>query len=74
MSDFDPVEFGRMQAELQALRRDYEAQGKTIEKMARQVEELLAMANQGKGGLWMFRGAYTVAGGFLVWLAERYLR
>lgn len=66
MNTIDPVEFGRMQADVHMLKQE-------MTEMRRDVKALLEMANQGKGGLWMFRTAYVAAGGLLVWLAEHFI-
>lgn len=70
----DPVEFGELKAEVRALRRDNEAQGRTIERMSGQLDELLAMANRSKGALWAGMSLAGAAGGVLTWLAERIAR
>ena len=42
---------------------------KKIDKMERQLEQLVAMANQGKGGFWMGMTIASMAGGFITWVA-----
>lgn len=66
MSDIDPVEFGRMQADVHTLKEQ-------MAEVRDDLKSLLEMANQGKGGLWMFRTAYVAAGGLLVWVAEHFV-
>ena len=46
MSDIDPQEFGRLEAKVEAME-------KTVEKMARQIDELVALVNQGRGAFWI---------------------
>lgn len=41
----DPVKYGVLWERVQAM-------DKKVDKMERQMEELLALANKGKGGLW----------------------
>lgn len=74
MSDFDPAAFGRMQAELESLRRDHDRRDAVIDKMAGQIEELLALANRHKGGLWMGMTAASVFGGVMTFIADYFLR
>jgi hypothetical protein len=62
----DPVDFGELKGEVSALKA-------RVDNMAGKVDQLLEMANQGKGGLWMFRTAYVAAGGLVVWLAEHFV-
>lgn len=54
--EIDPREFGKLEAEVEALRQELaehkreskEAQAKTQEKL----DELIALANQGRGAYW----------------------
>ena len=57
----DPAEFGELKGEFKALAR-------RVDEMADDVRSLLDLANQGKGGLWMFRAGYVALGSFGVWL------
>ena len=43
--EIDPIKYGVMWERVQTM-------DKKIDKMERQIEELLALANRGKGGLW----------------------
>jgi len=45
MADIDPREFGRLEAEVNALTAQVAAQGQKI-------DQLLELANKSKGGLW----------------------
>lgn len=66
MNSIDPIEFGRMQADVHTLKAD-------MADLKGDVKALLEMANQGKGGLWMFRTAYVAAGGLAVWAVEHFV-
>ena len=60
--DFDPVKYGVLWQKVQDM-------DKKMDKMESQLEELVALANKGKGGLWF--GMTVVSGvsmivGFLV--------
>ena len=59
--DFDPVKYGVLWQRVQEM-------DKTMDKMERHIEELLALANKSKGGFWMGMTIASVAGGFLTWL------
>lgn len=61
MSEIDPIEFGRMQADVHTLKQQ-------MEEVRDDLKLLLEMANKGQGGLWMFRTMYVAAGGLLAWL------
>ena len=62
----DPVDFGELKGEVNALKAQ-------VTNMASKVDLLLEMANQGKGGLWMFNSGLVLAGGAVAWLAEHFL-
>lgn len=61
MSNIDPIEFGRMQADVHMLKEQ-------MTEVREDLKSLLELANQGQGGLWMFRSLYVAAGGLIAWL------
>lgn len=65
MNDIDPVEFGRMQADVHMLKTE-------MSEVRRDVKELLEMANRGRGGLWMFNSGLVAAGGVLAWAVDHF--
>ena len=60
-TEIDPVKYGVLWQRVQEM-------DKKMDKMERQIEELLALANKSKGGFWMGMTIASVAGGFLTWL------
>lgn len=66
MSDFDPIEFGALRAEVTALRRE-------MDDMRKDMKALLALANQSKGGFWMGMTVASVLGGVITWVADQIL-
>lgn len=66
MGDIDPVEFGRLQADVSTLKGQ-------VNSIAAKVDALFEMANQGKGGLWMFNSGLVFAGGLIAWLVEHFV-
>ena len=60
-TEIDPVKYGVLWQRVQEM-------DKKMDKMERQIEELLALANQSKGGFWMGMTIASVAGGFLTWV------
>ena len=46
MSEFNPQEFGHLTAKVDNLE-------KTVAKMSRQIDDLLALVNQGRGAFWL---------------------
>ena len=56
MEDIDPVKYGAMYQKVQDLDRK-------MDKMERQIEELLAMANKSKGGMFFGMAVVSFLGG-----------
>jgi len=46
MTDINPQEFGRMKEQIEHLQ-------KSQDELSRDMKEMLALANQGKGGFWV---------------------
>lgn len=63
----NPAEFGELKGEFKALAR-------RVDDMADDVRALLDLANQGKGGLWMFRAGYVALGGLGLWLLNEWAK
>ena len=51
--DFDPVKYGVLWQRVEDYERRFDAMERKMDKMEEQLTQLVAMANQGKGGLWM---------------------
>lgn len=62
-TNFDPVKYGVLWERVQVM-------DKKMDKMERQLEELVALANKGKGGLWFGMAVASGVSGFLGWLAS----
>lgn len=63
MSDIDPREFGRLEAEVKTL------QGQ-VEALSQDVRELLELANKSRGGLWLGMTIASAFGGVVTWAAS----
>tara|TARA_R110002153_G_scaffold59758_1_gene162842 strand:- start:657 stop:860 length:204 start_codon:yes stop_codon:yes gene_type:complete len=61
MSNIDPVEYGRLTAQVDNLTCK-------VESMETDIKELLALANKSKGGFWMGMTIASLVGGLLTWL------
>jgi hypothetical protein len=61
-TEIDPIKYGVLWERVQTM-------DKKIDKMERQLEELVALANKGKGGFWMGMTIASMAGGFITWVA-----
>jgi len=73
-STIDPQKFGELRAEVESLRRDHDKRDRTIDKMAGQIDELLALANKSKGGLWAGMLIASALGGTVTFLADHFWR
>lgn len=63
--EIDPVKYGVLWQRVTDM-------DKKIDKMERQIEELLALANRSKGGFWMGMTIASMAGGVLTWFASHW--
>ncbi len=64
MNEVDPIEFGRLQATVEAQGKQLEAMTAMMAAMRADIHKLTSIAERGKGALWL---ALTV-GGVLGWL------
>lgn len=63
--EIDPVKYGVLWQKVQEM-------DKKVDKMERQLEELLALANKGKGGFWMGMAIASMVGGAFTWLTQHF--
>ena len=61
MTEIDPREFGRLEAEVHSLRAQ-------VDSLQRDVRKLLEMANKSKGGLWAGMTIASMLGGLASWV------
>jgi hypothetical protein len=52
MSEIDPVRYGVLWQKVEDYERRFDQMDKKMDKMERQLEQLVGLANQGKGGFW----------------------
>jgi hypothetical protein len=64
-SEIDPVKYGVLWERVQNMDRK-------LEKMERQMDELMALANKGKGGFWMGMTIASSVGAFVAWIAGHF--
>jgi len=65
MTEIDPREFGRLEAEVTSLRNQVTA-------MQNDIKTLLEMANRSKGGLWAGMTIASMLGGAVSWVATHW--
>ena len=67
MSDIDPREFGKLEAQVAALQSEVSA-------MRDDIKALLEMANKSKGGMFVGMAIASVIGGFISFIATKLIR
>ena len=65
MTEIDPREFGRLEAEVTSLRNQVTA-------MQTDIRTLLEMANKSRGGLWAGMTIASMLGGAVSWVATHW--
>jgi DNA anti-recombination protein RmuC len=64
MSDIDARDFGRLEAQVEALQKE-------MHSLSTDVKALLELANKGKGGFWMGMTIASFMGGVITFIADR---
>jgi hypothetical protein len=67
--EIDPVKYGALWQKVQDYERRFEVVDKKLDKMEHQLDELLALANKGRGGFWMGMTIASSVGAAVAWLA-----
>lgn len=67
MENIDPVQYGRLIAEVETLKDK-------VEGMDKDIKQLLALANQSKGGFWAGMAIASGLGAIVSWLAQHWVR
>ena len=64
MSDIDARDFGKLEAQVEALQKE-------MHLLSADVKALLELANKGKGGFWMGMTIASFMGGIVTFVADR---
>jgi hypothetical protein len=64
MSDIDARDFGKLEAQVEALQKE-------MHILSADVKTLLEMANKSKGGLWVGMSLASFGGGIVTFIADR---
>ena len=67
MSEISERDFGRLEAEVQALKAE-------LDDIKTDVKELLALANKSKGGFWMGMTIASAVGGVVTFFVDRIMK
>jgi hypothetical protein len=60
----DPREFGRLEAEVDSLKKE-------VGLLREDIKSLLELANKSKGGFWVGMGVASIIGGIMSWIIEK---
>lgn len=75
MSEIDLVRYGALYQKVENYEEKFDAMQKKMDKMESQLEQLIALANQGRGGFWMgmllVSGISTLTGWFIHWFTGK---
>jgi hypothetical protein len=61
--EIDPIKYGAMWQRVQDYERRFEDMDKKLDRMDAHITQLMAMANQSKGGLWAGMAIASALGG-----------
>lgn len=67
MSEIDPREFGKLEAQVEALQAEVHA-------LRQDIRELLEMANKSKGGMFVGMAIASIVGGFISFIATKVIK
>ena len=67
MSDISAREFGKLEAQVEALQGE-------VHELSKDVKALLELANKSKGGCWMGMTIASMAGGLITFIGGRLLK
>jgi hypothetical protein len=70
--EIDPLKYGAMWQRVNDYERRFEVIDKKLDKMERQIEDLLALANKGKGGFWMGMTIASSVGAAVAWIGNHF--
>lgn len=66
MSEIDPREFGKLEAQVTALQKE-------VHTLSKDVKCLLELANKSKGGFWMGMTIASAVGGLVTFIIDKVL-
>jgi hypothetical protein len=67
MSEIDPREFGKLEAQVEALQAE-------VHGLRQDIKELLEMANRSKGGFFVGMAIASVVGGIISFIATKVIK
>ena len=70
--EIDPVKYGAMWQRVNDYERRFEVIDRKLDKMEAQLDDLIAMANKGKGGFWVGMTIASSVGAAVAWVAGHF--
>ena len=72
--EIDPVKYGVLWQKVEDYEKKFEEISRKQDKMEKNIETLLAMAERSKGSLWALMGVASVVGGAISFFTELFFR
>lgn len=71
-ADIDPVKYGVLWQKVEDYERRFDEMARKMDKMEEQLEKLVGLANQSKGGFWAGMALVSAASTAVGWLISLY--
>ena len=72
--EIDPVKYGVLWQKVQDYERRFDEMSIKIDKLETSIEQLVALANQSKGGFWMGMAVVSAISSIIGWLSHWFSR
>ena len=69
-TEFDPVKYGVLWQKVQDYERRFDEMSTKIDKLEKSIDQLVALANQSKGGFWMGMAVVSALSSVIGWLSH----
>ena len=70
--EIDPIKYGAMWQRVNDYERRFEVIDRKLDKMEAQLDDLIAMANKGKGGFWVGMTIASSVGAAVAWVVGHF--
>lgn len=69
-TEIDPVKYGVLWQKVQDYERRFDEMSTKIDKLEKSIDQLVALANQSKGGFWMGMAVVSALSSAIGWLSH----
>lgn len=69
-TEIDPVKYGVLWQKVQDYERRFDEMSTKIDKLEQSIDQLVALANQSKGGFWMGMAVVSALSSVIGWLSH----